>query len=134
MFFVCSKIPKILPLPISVYVGCPLFIPAVPLNSRDSGFVVLENPTVHHVLRVAAWAQIVSSIIERVMIDVVTALSLREPQDNAVHHRSAVRSSSVPTLRGIAPLRVPPPLGQFLKISRVDDGLLTTRKLDGAVC
>jgi hypothetical protein len=112
------------------YISLPLFAMFVPRYSFESAGVARTPFAVHVILRVIAFAQILSAVVQRVMVPMVAFFILVTRQNYLMHSSSfsANASNSVKTFSICIPFRTPNELGQPRKISGIDDGVLALRE------
>ena len=111
------------------------------INTRNPlypfNFIGIAKFSVAAILCMTTSTQILSSIIESIMISVVALFIHCTPKNHAMHRNnrfsfSVSKRSGIKTFRVPAPLRVPVPLVQPIEVGSINNSVLALRKRDEA--
>ena len=108
-----------------------------PIDALESALVFSRDASVHQVLRIGRWAQIVFTIVQRVFVFVVHLYSFLsnyiEQQSVHVNFPVVDGRDRVETFSLGIPLRGPVPMQETFKVLCIYDGVLILRQWDKAV-
>src|SRR6266705_6153612 len=113
----------------------PLLAVLTPMNAFKSRSVGRRQRRIPSILMICALAKILTPIIKRLSITMICFFSRTEAKDYAMHrhHFLSNRSTGVKTVRVSSPYGIPIPLIEPLKISSINDGVLSLCERDKTV-
>lgn len=130
-----TKLPNVCMSSMNFNSSQPSFIAFIPTNTLEAAGVERIQSLVAMILKGRSFSEIISSIIQSVMVPMISLFFSFTAKNQSVHvnRYSALPSASVERFHLRIPICEPIPLRKPLEIAGIDNRVLTLRKRDKAV-